>query len=157
MADWLLIFAFLFTSLALVVIEILFVPGTTIVGLLGAALAVTGIFYAYETVGVQGGHIVLASTSFIYAISIYYSFKSEVWMRFANKTAIDSKVNEGLLDNLEIGIEGKTVSMLRPVGNVEINGKIYEVTSDSAFVEAGKIVKIVKLKDYRIFVEPLNC
>jgi membrane-bound ClpP family serine protease len=155
MTDWILIFSFLLASLALVVIEVLFVPGTTLVGLFGFALAVTGIFYAYETMGQIVGHYVLAGTSLAFASSIYFSFRSEMWMRFANKTTHQAKVNEGLLDKLQEGMEGKTTSELRPIGNVEFDEKIYEVTSNSSFVEAGKMVRIVKLKDFRIFVEPL--
>lgn len=155
MADWTLILLFLFASLTLIVIEVLFVPGTTLVGLFGFALAVTGVFYAYETMGQLIGHYVLAGTSFVFALAIYLSFRAEVWMRFANKTTNQSKVNEGLHDKLSEGMEGKTTSELRPIGNVEFDEKIYEVTSNSSFVEAGKMVRIVKLKDFRIFVEPL--
>ena len=154
--DWILIVSFLLTGLLLIVVEILFVPGTTLVGLAGIAFAITGIFSAYHIFGTHTGHLVLAGTLMAFAIGIYFAFRSEMWMRFANTKIMVSKVNEGMLDEIHVGLEGKTVSALRPIGKAEFLNKIYEVTSNASLVEAGKMVKIVGLKDFRIFVEPLN-
>ena len=156
MWDWVLILSLLFTGLLLIIVEILFVPGTTLVGLCGFAFAITAIFSAYGIFGNITGHYVLGGILAVFVLSIYFAFRSEVWLRFANKGAIKAKVNEGMLDALQIGMHGKAVSDLRPIGKAEFGDVIYEVTSSASWIQAGEIIKIVKLKDFRIFVEPIT-
>lgn len=153
--DWLLLISLLATGLLLIIVEILFVPGTTIVGLFGFAFVITAIFGAYHYFGATAGNYFLAGSVVAFTIAIYFSFKSDVWMKFANKKKIEARVNDGLLESLVEGMEGKTISALRPIGKAEFSDKIYEVTS-SNHVEAGKLIKITKVKDSRIFVEPLT-
>lgn len=153
--DWILLITLLVTGLVLIVVEILFVPGTTIVGLFGFAFAVTAIFAAYHYFGKTIGSYFLAGSVVTFSIAIYFSFKSDVWLKFANKGTLTSKVNEGVLESMVEGLEGKTLSALRPVGKAEFGNKVFEVTS-SGHIEEGKAVKITKVKDNRIFVEPLN-
>lgn len=157
MWDWVLILSLICTGLLLVVVEILFVPGTTIVGLFGFAFLITAVFSAYHVLGPQMGHYVLTGSLLTFGLSIYLAFRSEIWLRFANKRIIESKVNEGLLDGLEEGLEGIAISDLKPIGKAVVLERIYEVTSSTGnLIVAGKMIKIVKIKDSRIFVELLN-
>jgi membrane-bound ClpP family serine protease len=154
--DWLLLTALVITGLALIVVEILFVPGTTIVGLLGFACTITAIFGAYNLFGSPAGNYFLVGSVVTFSVVIYLSFRSNLWMKFANKKAITSKVNEGMLESMLEGMEGVTVSDLKPVGNAEFNKKVMEVVSSGNLIETGQPIKIIKIKDNRIFVAPLN-
>ena len=48
---------------------------------------------------------------------------------------------------------GMVVSDLKPTGKVEIQGAIYEVSSMSDYINAGSVVKVVKVVASRVFVE----
>jgi membrane-bound ClpP family serine protease len=69
---------------------------------------------------------------------------------------MQGKVNEGLLDALTVGMTGTSASVLRPVGNAEINGQLYEVRTLGDYVESGKSVRIIRINENKIFVESIN-
>ena len=52
-----------------------------------------------------------------------------------------------------LGKVGMVVSDLKPTGKVEIQGSIYEVSSINDYINAGCIVKVVKVLVSRVFVE----
>ncbi|MBC7389894.1 MAG: hypothetical protein H7329_11820 [Opitutaceae bacterium] len=154
--DWVLIFSLLFAGLLFIIVEILFIPGTTIVGLFGLAFAITAIFSAYNIFGPTKGHFVLVGTISVFILAIYFSFRSEMWTQFANKTVNSSKVNEGLIIEIKIGMEGISVSDLKPVGRAEFELGIFEVTSVRNWINTTTLIRIVKIDHNKIFVEPLN-
>jgi len=156
MWDWVLIFSLLFAGLLFIIVEILFIPGTTIVGLFGLAFSITAIFSAYNILGSTKGHYILVGTILAFVLAIYFSFRSELWTHFANKTVNSSKVNEGLFLEIKIGMEGRTVSDLKPIGKAEFNIGIFEVTSVSNWINTATLIRIVKINHNKIFVEPLN-
>ena len=86
-------------------------------------------------------------------MAIFYGFKSGVWNKFALKESIKSRSFDGRLLGLELGMEGKAVSDIKPIGKAEFSEKIYEVKSDSGFISVGTIVFITKLEDNRIIVK----
>lgn len=115
-----------------------------------------GIYRSYELYGMTTGHTVLAISAIIGFGSVFYSFKSQAWKKFALNDSIDAKVNEELTVDLEIGLVGLAVSALRPVGKAEFKDKEYEVTSMGNMVEAKSPVKIIKIDRNKIYVEPSN-
>lgn len=154
--DYFLIAFLILSGIALIIVEIIFVPGTTIVGILGFLIGVYGVYRSYELYGIDTGHIVLAVSLTAGLVAILLSFKSGAWNKFSNKSAIKSPVNEGLTSALEIGKEGISISSLKPVGKAEFDNKEYEVTSHGHFVLENTAIKIVKLERNKIIVEPIN-
>ena len=55
--DWISVILLLFVGIVLVVVEIIFVPGTTIVGIIGTALMCFGVIIGYSKFGAQIGTI----------------------------------------------------------------------------------------------------
>jgi len=51
-----------------------------------------------------------------------------------------------------IGKIGVTDTDLRPSGTVLIDGEIYEAKTDSEFLEAGRGVRVTRVKGKKIFV-----
>jgi membrane-bound ClpP family serine protease len=153
---WAIIAGLIAVGLILIIVEILFIPGTTIVGLLGFLFAVAGIFFSYKNYGSEIGFYVLFGTAMVSAVTLYFSFRTGAWKRFSLKNSLDSKVNEGLTRELEVGAIGKAISALRPMGSVEFNGKIFEVKSNGEYFNPGTMVKIVKIQLNDILVEPIN-
>lgn len=153
MIDWLIITAFILGGIALVILEIIFIPGTTVVGILGLMLGIYGVYLGYDTFGSVTGHFILASSLVAGVIAIAYSFRSNAWKKFTLSTSIDSKVNETLNINLTVGDLGQTVSCLKPVGKGIFNDIEYEVSSLGNFVEEKLPIKIVKIEGAKIIVE----
>jgi membrane-bound ClpP family serine protease len=143
-------------GLALILAELIFVPGTTFVGVIGLLLTIVGIFIVFDDYGNTAGYWTVAATGLVTVVGIVYSFKSNSWDRFSLKSSISSKVNDEDIYTFQVGEKGKTVSDLKPVGKAEIFGKIYEVRSKGEWVGAGVEVKITRIDHKRIFVEPTN-
>jgi membrane-bound ClpP family serine protease len=153
---WIFIIALLLIGLALIVVEVVFVPGTTLVGIIGVVFLGAAIMSSYRNFGTETGHYVLVGTAVATAVTLFFSFRSEAWSRFANKSAIKSKVNEGLTANLSLGQEGVAVSTLKPIGKVRFNGGEFEVRTLGDYVDVGTKVAIVHLQENQIIVKPLN-
>jgi membrane-bound ClpP family serine protease len=156
MIEWVIVISLIFFGLALVVAEIIFVPGTTLVGVLGFAFLIMGSGLSFRYFGSSIGWITVGVTAASSAVILYYSFSVNVWGKFSLKTSSQSKVNEGELDQLSVGMEGKTISALRPIGKAEINEKTYEVKTSGEYADSGKRVRVIKILSNQIFVEPIN-
>jgi membrane-bound ClpP family serine protease len=156
MAEWLTVISLIFFGLALIVVEIIFVPGTTLVGVLGFVFLILGIGMSFKYYGSETGWVTVGCTAVASGVLMYYSFSSNVWGKFSLKSTNSSRVNEGELDQLQIGAEGKTVSALRPIGKAELNNKTFEVKTLGEYLDAGKPIRIIKIVSNQIIVEPIN-
>lgn len=154
--DYFLIAFLILSGVALIIVEIIFVPGTTIVGILGFLTGAYGVYRSYELYGQTAGHFVLGGSLTLMFVAVVLSFKSGAWKRFALKGAMRTPVNKDLTSGLEIGMEGTTVSSLKPIGKAEFEDKEFEVTSLGNFVEESQPIKIIKLERNKIFVEPIK-
>lgn len=156
MVDWITVISLILFGLFLVVAEIIFVPGTTLVGIVGFVFLIMGIGFSFNYFGNETGWVTVGVTSVVSGLILYYSFKSNVWSRFSLKSSINSKVNEGELDSLTVGAEGHAVSALRPVGKAEIENKMYEVKTLGEYLDSGSKIRIIKIVSNQIIVEPIN-
>jgi membrane-bound ClpP family serine protease len=153
---WIIILSLLVIGLALIIVELVFVPGTTIVGLLGLVFAIVGIIISYRHFGNEIGFYVLLASLLTTLGAMLYSFRSGAWSKFSLTSSIQSKVNEGIMTAVHVGDEGITVSTLRPMGKAEFNKKTFEVRSGSNYVERGQKVRITEIESHQIIVEPLT-
>ena len=156
MLMWIIIIALLMIGLALIVAELVFIPGTTVVGILGFIFSAAGIIISYKHFGSDVGFYILIGMSAITLVTLFYSFRSGSWSRFSLKSSIKSKVNEGMVDTLHVGDEGKTISTLRPIGKAEFHNKQFEVKTGGDYVDSGTPIRIVLIHSNQILVEPIN-
>jgi membrane-bound ClpP family serine protease len=152
--EWFTIILLLVISLALIVIEIVFIPGTTLFGVAGFIFAAIGLFIAFKNLGNTHGLILLGEFTAVAAAVIYYSLRSEAWRRYALNSTISSKVNDENKILLQIGDTGRTISALRPSGKASFNERIVEVHTLGSFLDAGSLVKVIRLESNKIFVAP---
>jgi membrane-bound ClpP family serine protease len=150
---WVILGSLLSIGLILVLLEIIFVPGTTLVGILGVLFTGIGIFYSFITLDSQTAWLVLAVTLCINLLALIYGFKSGLWKKFALKEVISSRSFDERLYGLIEGQTGKAISDLKPYGKAEFGDKIYEVKSESGFISVGAELIIVKLEENRIIVK----
>jgi membrane-bound ClpP family serine protease len=156
MLMWILIFALLIIGLGLIIVELVFIPGTTFVGLLGLFFAIAGIVISYKSFGNDVGFYILLGSSVATLGALVYSFRVGAWSKFSLKSSIDSKVNEGNHSALQVGAVGKTVSTLRPFGKAEFDNRQYEVKTLGDYIETGTDIKIIHIDASQIIVKPTN-
>lgn len=156
MGDWITIILLIITGLILILVEVIFIPGTTIVGIVGFLITCVGIYITYEEHGATAGNYVLAGSGLLSVLGLVYSFRSKSWNKFSLKDINNGKVNEGYSNDLSVEIEGVAISDLKPIGKAEFNNKAYEVKSKGEFIPAGNKLKIIQIEGNRIIVESLN-
>jgi membrane-bound ClpP family serine protease len=149
-----IIITLILLGLGLIVVEIIFIPGTTVIGFFGFAMMVTGAVMSFRYYGSEVGWITVGCSMVASGLVLYFSFKSKVWNRFALRSTMHSTVNEGELKDLALGQEGVALSALRPVGKGEWNFKSYEVKTQGEYVERGTKIRIIKISLNQIIVEP---
>jgi len=154
--EWFSILLLIIMGLALLIVELIFIPGTTIIGLLGMIFIIVGVYFGFEAYGKTTGMYILGGTLILTGITLYLGFKSNAWEQFSLKTSMQGKFNEGLSDSLNLGDEGIATSTLKPIGKAEINDKEYEVTSLGGYLDSGEKIKVIKIDRNKIIVEPIN-
>ena len=153
---WMILLLIIAIGLGLIVIEIIFVPGTTVVGILGLLCMIAGVMYGFSTFGAPIGWGILSGTILISTTVIIISLKSGVWKKFALNKSMNSKVNEHISITIEVGDEGVALSALRPMGNAEFGKDKIEVTTLGELLDSGSKVKVTQVEGRIIYVEQLN-
>ncbi|HCX21302.1 MAG: hypothetical protein CMB80_23245 [Flammeovirgaceae bacterium] len=153
--EWVSVLLLVTLGIVLIVLEIIFVPGTTIVGILGFATGGFGIYLGYDYFGATTGTIIMVFSVLLGFGAIFYSFKSKAWERFSLKDEHRSKYNDGIKFDLQIAQRGKTISSLKPFGKAIFNDQIVEVKSDGAYINENQTIEIKKIEPNKIIVEPI--
>ncbi len=153
---WIILVFIIVTGIFLIVIEIIFVPGTTVVGILGLICIVGGVWYGFYSFGEFAGWTIAMVTVVALIAVIFIGFKSDSWNRFALNKSIDSKVNEHISITINVGDEGIAVSALRPIGNAEFGNDKMEVTTIGELVNTGSKVVVTNIEGRVIYVKQKN-
>jgi membrane-bound ClpP family serine protease len=155
--EWITVILLLIAGIVLLVVEIIFIPGTTIIGLIGGALMVFGIIIGYSKFGPVAGTIILSGALITGGVVTFISFRSGVWSRFALKSTNTAKVNDDIEIEHLLGAEGVTLSALRPYGKAEIYESTYEVKTLGNYLTAGTKIRVTEVdKDHKIYVEQIK-
>ncbi len=153
---WIVLISLIVIGLALIIIEVIFVPGTTIVGLFGLVCLAAGIWISFGQFGAGVGWAVTAISAVSAGGLTIYSFRAGAWKKFALNQTIDSKVNQDSPIPVDIGSRGIAMSSLRPMGKADFNGKEIEVSTLGDFVDTHTKVQVIKIQNRKVFVEPIN-
>lgn len=155
--DIYLVLAIIVLGILMVVLEILVIPGTTVVGIIGGVLMGTGVVLAYGTQdNAMIGHYVLAGTSVATVILLYWSYIVLRSKKYSLYDVIDGKVNELESGLVNVGDEGVTLSTLRPEGKARINDKTFAVFSQGEMIDANVSITVLKINGNKIIVKPLT-
>lgn len=156
MEEWVVVLALIGLGIIFIIVEILFVPGTTIVGILGLLATVFGVYLSFVYFGSAVGIWLALISGLLFVGGIYISFKQRTWDRFSLKDTMTGKFNEGLTSQVQIAQRGVAVSSLRPSGKAQFSGKEYEVRSYGDYVDSGTPVEIVRITGNTIYVQPIK-
>lgn len=152
--DWLGIIGIIIVGIVLILIELIFFPGTTIFGIFGLVCMGIGIFYGYDQFGSSTGNYILAGSALLTGTIILYGLRGKSWDKFALKSKSESRFNDQVEINLNVGDEGKSISYLRPSGKAEFNSEEFEVFALDEFISSETPIVIVKIDNRKIFVKP---
>jgi len=149
------VIALLLLGVLLLLLEILFVPGTTIVGIGGIVLLAIGIYLAYAYLGTAAGHISLASCLLAVFLSLIVLLKGQTWKKMALDANVQGKSVEEVENMVSVGDEGITVSRLNPSGKALFGENIIEVDAAGEFVDAESKIFVTKVEQNKIRVKTL--
>lgn len=149
------VIALLLLGVLLLLLEILFVPGTTIVGIGGIVLLAIGIYLAYAYLGTQAGHISLAACVAAVFLSLVVLLKGQTWKKMALDTNVEGKGVVEVEKLVAVGDEGKTITRLNPSGKALFGENIIEVDAAGEFVDAESKIVVTKVEQNKIRVKTL--
>ena len=140
-------------GLLFILLEILVVPGTAVLGIIGLGLMIIGVWSAYSNFGTEAGDYTLLCVAFIFALSLYYALKSNTWNKLILNSEVKGKVNTFDKNLIAAGNTGITISRLAPMGKASINDNYCEVEAIADFIDENTEIKVIKVDGNKIFVK----
>lgn len=153
--DWLTIALLLFFGLAFLAAEVIFIPGTTVVGLVGFGLLAAGIWFGYRDLGSSTGHVLLVGSLVVTGLLVYLGLRPKNLNRVALTQVNHARVHDVRHPDVPPGTTGRALSALRPAGTVLFQDDRREVTTRGEFVSAGAEVRVLSIEQNRIVVEQI--
>ncbi|OGX83549.1 NfeD family protein [Hymenobacter coccineus] len=144
----LLLFGLLFLAA-----EVIFIPGTTVVGFVGFALLAWGVWLSYYDLGTPAGHYALAGVGALAGMVLYLGLRPKNLARAALLEVNEGSVRDVRRADVPAGTVGQTLSALRPAGTVLFGQERREAVTRGEFVEAGRTVRVLGIEQNRIVVE----
>ncbi len=150
---WLVIVTLIVVGLIFLLLEILVVPGTTVVGVVGAAMMGFAIFSAYNDHGSAAGTYTLAGTLVLTISALALALKSNTWKKAMLGSEVSGKVNIFEAERVKPGDEGIAITRLNPMGKALINEEYYEVTSKDNLISQNTEIVVTKVDGNKIIVK----
>ncbi len=154
--DWVIVIFLVLFGLGLILAEIIFVPGTTFVGILGIFLTVAGVYMGFTTFGNTTGYWLLGLSAVAGLAAVVYALRNDTWSRFSLQSSNKSRFNDDFPQQLTVGMTGKTMSELRPQGKAVFGDTISEVRTHGQYLPGNTEVRITKIEFNTIYVEPIS-
>lgn len=156
-------------GIALILIELFVLPGFGIAGISGIILIFLSIFLSLlgsdpfitgDSISMAIIQIAIAIISAIVLVLLLAKYLPKA--SFFSKLILSEseKAEEGFVSVSQeeslMGKYGVAISILRPVGIAEIDGKRVEVISEGGFIQPGTEIKVIKVEGMRVLVTPKN-
>lgn len=144
-------------GLLLLIIE-MFMPGFGIAGGCGVLLLIAGIIMTARTF--FEALVMVVILMLIVALALVFILRSAKYGVLSRKLILRSaaKHEEGFSTTADttvyVGCEGVAVTVLRPAGIGEFEGRRLDVVTEGAYIEQGTRVKVTRTEGRRIVVEP---
>lgn len=144
-------------GVALMVLELFFIPGIGAAGFFSVASMAAGVGLAYVKISPLAGHIALICVVVLLIIAIWLFLSGRTLQKISLKTEISSKID--LVSDLHIqpGDRAVTSSRLAPMGAIRLeNGKEVEAESISGFIDPKITVEIVRIEGNTAIVRSVD-
>lgn len=147
-------------GVALLLVEILIIPGFGVVGILGLISMFAGLYLSFPNLSTA-----LASIGFASLLTIVGGIfllrrvpRTGIW----RKISLEAKLEDpGFKDEdpenpvVVVGAVGRALTPLRPAGTVEIEGVRVDAVSDGPFIPSGAATQVVRVFGTRVTVKQL--
>jgi membrane-bound ClpP family serine protease len=154
-----LIILLIVIGLALIVVEVVVLPGITVAGVAGIAgvlLIGSSIFLTYRWFGNTAGTFSLIGTGILFIVFLIYALRAKTWDRLSLHSEIDSRVNVVDTDHIRPGDKGMTVSRLAPMGKILIHDKLMEGKSEFGLIDENREIEVVHVNESNIIVQEIK-
>ena len=143
--DIILVITVVVLGIAFFILEIFFLPGVSIGGIVGTLFTGAGIWYAFAKLGTTAGWIVVAVSVVVLLLAVVYFIKGKP----LDKMALDKELeadNPYDMTKVAVGDKGVTLSRLAPMGKVLVNGEEYEAKFREGFLDRGVEIEVVEIE-----------
>jgi len=139
-----------------ILVELLFIPGVGVAGLLGLASLAYACVYTFNNFGNTAGIWMTVIISIAVLFLIIYALRAKTWKRLELNTEIKDKLNTDA-DKVKVGDKGITITRLAPRGTAKFGEMSTEVKSaDNSLVDPATEIEIVALDNNEIIVKPIK-
>jgi membrane-bound serine protease (ClpP class) len=153
----------------LLILEIFVIPGFGFTAILGIILVVASIFlslfntdfyFDFDRLLIAIVQVGAAFSASIVVMVLLFKYlpQSKTFHKFVLDTQSSSKegfISNPVYDDL-VNLHGESVTPLRPVGIVTLNGKRYDVVTEGEFIEKGKKVYVARVEGVKIIVKEVD-
>lgn len=168
-------------GVGLILLELLVFPGFGLPGITGLLTLVAGLIGTFAGAGeifpgseTGGNDLAWAVSSVLLAlfaagVGMFFLTRYTRAIPVARGLILDSVAHapsEGVLSVMgvgspasaivQVGEEGVTVTSLRPSGAAEFGDRLVDVVGEYGYIEAGTIVRVTSVTEYRVGVEPVR-
>ncbi len=150
---WLIVLSLIVVGIIFLLLEILVVPGATVVGLFGVGLVIAGIVVSFNHYGTETGIMTLIGTLVVSVLALTFALRSNTWKKAMHSSAIDSRVNVVEADKVIKGDEGVAITRLNPMGKALIKDEYYEVRSKDNLIPENTPIVVIKVEGNKIIVK----
>lgn len=154
--DIILIIILVALGFALLLLELLVLPGVGVAAIGGFALLGISIWQIFAQYGTAAGVWSLVVVSLLSLVFIFFALRAKTWRRAALKSEIDGKADGQPDVPIHIGDQGKTVSRLAPAGKAYINDDYFEVRTFGEMLDPETEIEVVKIENRTIYVKPIK-
>ncbi len=147
------ILTILLLGVLLIFLEIFFIPGTSLFGVVGGIAMLIGIILIYVYYGSKWGNIATVISLVAVVIAFIAGFKAVQSNKLAMNAEIKGRVNELEKELYHVGDKGVASAELKPNGKALFNGNRIEVYSQGEYIQRNTEIEIVKITKDKIFVK----
>lgn len=152
---WISIFFIILVGVFLMILDFLVIPGG-FVAIFGVLCMIGGVTVSFIQYGTTAGIICLLLTALITFGSFFLMMRTKTWKKLQLNAQIDSKVNKIDEEKIQVGMMGRAVSRIAPMGTGIFNDETVEVTSTQNFIEVNSEIEITKIEANKIYVKLKN-
>ena len=154
-----LVLVLFIVAVAFIYVE-LFLPGG-VFGILGACAFIASIVFAFTTYGASWGlgisvvEVLVATALILYGLKRFPQTRAGKILILGR--SLDKKFGYAGTDEFQsyVGMEGETITHLRPAGMAKIDSKRVDVVTEGEFIDKGKKVTVVEVEGNRVVVREI--
>ena len=153
---WVYAIGMLILGFALILLEILVIPGINIFGILGFATVCVGVAFAYDRLGTSAavgvGLLAVAGTTAL----VWLMVRNRAWQRLV----LDSETDRASgFDTAPAGLaglvseSGVAQTPLRPSGRAQFGEQFVDVVTEGDFIDSGTRIEVLSVNGNRVVVQ----